>query len=69
MVEKKQILQKIQEKTQKSIGGIFMALKETIQEFKEFAIKGNVVDMAEGYRRSEKNFTVHFGQLFWIQQS
>ena len=23
----------------------------------------------EGYRRSEKNFTVHFGQLFWIQQS
>lgn len=32
----------------KSIGGIFMALKETIQEFKEFAIKGNVVDMAVG---------------------
>ena len=25
-----------------------MALKETIQEFKEFAIKGNVVDMAVG---------------------
>lgn len=48
MVEKKQILQKIQEKPQKSIGGIFMALKETIQEFKEFAIKGNVVDMAVG---------------------
>ena len=23
----------------------------------------------EGYRRSEKNFTVYFGQLFWIQQS
>lgn len=48
MVEKKQILQKIQEKPQKSIGGIFMALKETIQEFKEFAIKGNVIDMAVG---------------------
>lgn len=25
-----------------------MSLKETIQEFKEFAIKGNVVDMAVG---------------------
>ena len=48
MVEKKQILQKIQEKARKSTGGIFMALKETIQEFKEFAIKGNVVDMAVG---------------------
>lgn len=23
----------------------------------------------EGYRRSEKNFTVYFGQLFWVQQS